>query len=68
MQFAFVMQLSWTASNTFGIEAIRARITQGCLSDLRAITSWALDETCDSVVVIAITIMTPSIIIKKQKL
>lgn len=56
MQFAFVMHLSWTASNTFGIEAIRARITQGCLSDLRAITSWALDKKIDSVVISANTI------------
>jgi len=68
LQFAFVMHLSWTASNTFGIEAIRARITQGCLSDLRAITSWALDEMSDSVVIIAITIMIISIINKKQNM
>lgn len=41
---AFVIHLSCTDSNTLGMEAIRARVTQGCLSDLSDITSCALQH------------------------
>lgn len=38
-----MIHLSWTASNTLGIEAIRANDTQGFLGDFMAIISSALE-------------------------
>lgn len=60
------MHLSWTASKTRGIYAIRARVTHGCRSDRSAITSLALESEMPKISVYSIYRLTMPMTVEKK--